>query len=43
MGNTHPDRGVFCGSNFLLEVRPGKYSSAQRCILGNTHPERGAI
>ena len=43
MGNTHPERGVFCGSNFLVEVRPGKYSSGERCILGNTHPERGAF
>ena len=45
MGNTHPERGVFWGSNFLVEVRPGKYSfrremhsgkysSGERCILG---------
>ena len=43
MGNTHPERGVFWGSNFLVEVRPGKYSSGERCILGNTHPERSAL
>ena len=43
MGNTHLERGVFWGSNFLVEVRPGKYSSEERCILGSTHPERGAF
>ena len=43
MVNTHPERGVFWGSNFMVEVRPGKYSSGERCILGNTYPERGAF
>ena len=37
------ERGAFWGSNFLVEVRPGKYSSGERCILGNTHPERSAL
>ena len=41
MVNTHPERGVFWGSNFLVEVRPGKYSSGERSILGEKLPGRG--
>ena len=33
-GNTHAERGSFWGSNVLVEVRPGKYSSGKMCILG---------
>ena len=43
MGNTHPERGAIWGSKFVVEVRPGKYSSGERCIQGNTHQERGAF